>query len=90
ISMGTGGIGPTDSRKGWLEYFIAAAVEYEVVRLIPVFEIPDIAIRMLPYVQTVGGSKHGASVLNRALFQSLPDGLASSVWHELRPMIDQL
>lgn len=81
VSYGTNGIAPTRDVFGWLEYFLALAVQNEVGRSLVMFDVGGVAARLAPLVRSIGGEEHGRAVVRRSLAETFGGApLAEEIW----------
>ena len=85
VDLAGSGLAASHPRRGWTEYFLMGAVEYELLRGI-VTKTPDQLVDLLvPYAQTAAGLEHGAGWVAGALHHtfrgsSLAAELAERIW----------
>lgn len=100
LAHGEQGLAPTRPIPGWLEFFLAASVEYEVTRRMVMFTAPEIALVLAGYARSIGGTEHGLAVITaelRNMFRGGPLGVelvrlveaavAASPWTPMPPIL---
>lgn len=83
VAYGDSGIVPTRRVPGWLEFFLATGVHYELLRAMVMCDVQQIAARLVPYVRSVFGHEHGMAVIRQVIdgvFQRGP--VAAVIWQE--------
>jgi hypothetical protein len=81
LSYGASGISPSRPMPGWLEFFLATAVQREVYRGMVMFDVAGIGARLAPYVRSALGREHGLAVVHRVLRGVFHNGpIAEDIW----------
>ncbi|MFI7425466.1 hypothetical protein ACIBPB_00615 [Micromonospora sp. NPDC049836] len=100
LAHGEQGLAPTRPIPGWLEFFLASSVEYELTRRMVMSTAPEIAQVLAGYARSIGGTEHGLAVIIaqlRSIFRGGPLGdelvrlveaaVSASPWTPMPPIL---
>lgn len=81
VAYGDSGLWPTRQQPGWLDFFLAAGVQNEILRGVVMFSAQELGARLVPFLRSGGGTEHGRAVVRLAIGSTLGDSpLAKDIW----------